>query len=227
MSDSTSVQTTVESPEHVTAVQAYEALNSLQLISEQDSFTGDRYRQFYKFFPSNRQHVLDLGCNIGRGGWVLKKLDKSLQISGLDCVKDRLTRIPEGIYSKTIYGLSTDIPVASNTYDVVVAGEVLEHLYPGDIDETLVEIFRVLKVGGRLLLTTPNPNDIKRKVRGQSVLGGCHVSQHHPDVLKWRLRLIGFSRVKVFGSGKVSRYLGHRFPFLSLYGSYLALADKR
>ena len=210
----------------MTAVQAYEALNSLQLISEQDSFTGDRYRQFYKFFPDSHQHVLDLGCNIGRGGWVLKQMDKSLQISGLDCVKDRLTRIPEGIYSKTIYGLSTDIPVANNTYDVVVAGEVLEHLYPGDIDETLMEIFRVLKVGGRLLLTTPNPKDIKRKAFGKSVLGGCHVSQHFHDVLKWRLKLIGFSRVRIYGSGKVSRYLGYRFPFLSLYGSYLATGDK-
>ena len=227
MSELSPIESAIEAPNQVTAVQAYEALNSLQLISEQDSFTGDRYRQFYKFFPANRQHVLDLGCNIGRGGWVLKKLDRSLQISGLDCVKDRLTRIPEGIYNKTIYGLSTDIPVASNTYDVVVAGEILEHLYPADIDETLMEIFRVLKVGGRLLLTTPNPSDIKRKARGHSVLGGCHVSQHHSDVLKWRLRLIGFSRVKVYGSGKVSRFLGSRFPFLSLYGSYLAMGDKR
>ena len=209
------------------AVQAYEALNSLQLISETDNFTGDRYRQFYKFFPRERQSVLDLGCNIGRGGWVLKKLDKTLRISGLDCVKERLTRIPEGVYEHKIYGLSTDIPVENNIYDVVIAGEVIEHLYPEDIDSTLAEIFRVLKIGGRLLLTTPNPNDIKRKLRGKSVLGGCHVSQHFHDVLKWRMKLTGYSRVRVVGSGKVSRYLGYRFPMLSLYGSYLAMGDKR
>lgn len=226
MSDTANAIITSESLERVTAVQAYEALNSLQLISEKDSFTRDRYRQFHKFFPAEATSVLDLGCNIGRGGQVLKDLDDSLQISGLDCVEERLTRIPRGIYSKTIYGLSTDIPVADNTYDVVLAGEILEHLYPGDIDETLMEIFRVLKVGGRLLLTTPNPNDIKRKIRGKSILGGCHVSQHFHDVLKWRLKLTGFSRVRVVGSGKVSRYLGYRFPFLPLYGSYLAMGDK-
>ncbi|MBX2820597.1 MAG: class I SAM-dependent methyltransferase [Rhodothermaceae bacterium] len=222
------VETALEAviTENAMAVEAYEALNTLQLISEQDEFTGDRYRQFYKFFPRNRQRILDLGCNIGRGGWVLKHIDPSLRISGLDCVKDRLTRIPEELYEEKIYGLSTEIPVANDTFDVVVAGEVLEHLYPEDIDKTLGEIFRILKVGGRLLLTTPNPKDIKRKIKKQSVLGGCHVSQHFDDVLKWRMKLIGYSKVRIIGTGKVSRYLGYRFPWLSIYGSYMAMGDK-
>lgn len=47
------------------------------------------------------------------------------------------------------------IPVESETYDVVVCGEVLEHM---EIDPMfmLAEVNRVLKSGGRLLLTTPN-----------------------------------------------------------------------
>jgi len=32
--------------------------------------------------------------------------------------------------------------------------------------------------------------------------------------------------VKVYGSGKVSRYLGSHFPVKAVYGSYLVLADK-
>lgn len=35
-----------------------------------------------------------------------------------------------------------------------------------------------------------------------------------------------FAKVAVRGSGKVSRYVGSRIPFLPLYGSYLILADK-
>ena len=225
---SNSVETALEAvlTENEMAVEAYEALNTLQLISENDEFTKDRYRQFLKFSPKNTHRILDLGCNTGRGGALLKKRNPSLSISGLDCVKDRLARIPDGIYEDKIYGLSTDIPVANDLYDVVIAGEVLEHLYPEDIDRTLSEIFRVLKVGGRLLLTTPNPKDIKRRVRGKSILGGCHVSQHFDDVLKWRMKLIGFSKVRVVGTGRVSRYLGSRFPWLSIYGSYMAMGDK-
>jgi hypothetical protein len=35
------------------------------------------------------------------------------------------------------YGLSTDVPVDHQTFDVVVAGEFLEHLYPADVDKTV------------------------------------------------------------------------------------------
>ena len=157
----------------------YEELNAQQEVSERDAFTEEGYRQFYRFFPANARTLLDIGCNTGRGGQVLKSLNKSLQIAGLDCVKDRLDRLPKQVYDRGIYGLSTDIPCDDRTFDVVVAGEFIEHIYPMDVDKTLAEIFRVLKVGGRFLLTTPNPLDIKKKMRGESVLDDtCHVSQH-------------------------------------------------
>lgn len=204
----------------------YEELNLLQPESENDPFTEDRYRQFYRFFPKSVSKVLDVGCNTGRGGRVLKSMDAHLMIYGLDAVKDRLDRLPVSVYQERVHGLSTSIPVEDGSFDVVVAGEFIEHLYHRDVDKTLEEIFRILKIDGRLLLTTPNPYDWKRRFRGRSVLGGAHVSQHFPDALKWKLKMMGFANVRVYGSGKVSRYLGSRFPLLSVYGSYLATADK-
>jgi predicted SAM-dependent methyltransferase len=133
--------------------------------------------------------------------------------------------LPKEAYEEGVHGYSTKIPNEDGTYDAVVAGEFIEHIYQADVDQTLGEIFRVLKIGGRFLLTTPNPGDIKRRMRGQSILGGAHVSQHFPDTLKLKLRMAGFSRVKVYGSGKVTRYLGSGFP-LFVYGSYLAIGDK-
>lgn len=204
----------------------YEELNFLQNSeSEHDPFTEDRYRQFYKFLPVGTDSVLDIGCNTGRGGSVLKSLNSNLKVYGLDVVRDRLDRLPKNVYEEGVHGYSTQIPNADNTYDVVVAGEFIEHIYQADVDQTLGEIFRVLKIGGRLLLTTPNPSDIKRKMRGKSILGGAHVSQHFADTLKLKLRMAGFSRVRVYGSGKVTRYVGSHFP-LFIYGSYLATGDK-
>jgi len=203
----------------------YEALNLTQPESENDPFTEDRYRQFHRFLPKAARSVLDIGCNTGRGGNVLKGMDSGLLIYGLDAVRDRLDRLPKNVYEQGVHGYSTKIPNEDDTYDAVVAGEFIEHIYQADVDQTLGEIFRVLKIGGRLLLTTPNPGDIKRKLRGHSILGGAHVSQHFPDTLKLKLRMAGFSRVRVYGSGKVSRYVGSRFP-LFVYGSYLAIGDK-
>ncbi len=204
----------------------YEKLNFEQAHSEKDPFTEERYQQFYQHFPQGAKTVLDIGCNTGRGGQTLKSLDNNLIISGLDVVKDRLNRLPKDAYSNGIYGFSTEIPCEDGTFDVIVAGEFIEHIYASDVDKTITEIFRVLKIGGRLLLTTPNPGDIKRKMRKQSILGGSHVSQHFHDTLKLKLKMNGFSNLRVYGSGKVTRYIGSRFPYLHLYGSYLAIGDK-
>ena len=205
----------------------YEELNLQQHISETDPFTVDRYKQFFGHFPPGvSRAVLDIGCNTGRGGTTLMGLDKSLVISGLDVVEERLSRLPSDVYKYKVHGSSTAIPADDCTYDVIVAGEFIEHIYPSDVDATLTEIFRTLKIKGRLLLTTPNPYDIKRRMRGESILGLAHVSQHYPDLLKLKLRMIGFSNVKILGSGKMTRYLGSHFPLLSVYGSYLVMGDK-
>lgn len=204
----------------------YKELNIAQKVSETDSFTIERYRQFQKFFPEGAVRILDIGCNTGRGGAELKRINPNYVICGLDIVEERLNQLPRDVYDEVILGSTTDIPCDDNVFDVAVAGEFIEHLYTQDVSKTLAEIFRILKVGGRFLLTTPNPHDIKRKLRHETILGDSHVSQHFPHILKIELMMVGFSHVRIFGSGKVTRYLGYRFPFRSIYGSYLAVARK-
>jgi ubiquinone/menaquinone biosynthesis C-methylase UbiE len=203
----------------------YEVQNIQQEVSEHDPFTLERYEQFFKFFPEGILKVLDVGCNTGRGGARLKQLSQFISIFGIDCVQERLDALPE-CYSKRIYGLSTNIPIEDQFFDVIVAGEFIEHLYPIDVDKTLCEVQRVLKIGGRLLLTTPNPNYLRNKINRTSVYGVSHLTQHFPRVLRLRLLMHGFSGVKIYGSGKVSRYLGWNFPIKAVYGSYLVVADK-
>jgi len=205
----------------------YEAQNLKQVTSEHDPFTIERYEQFARYIPRGATTLVDVGCNSGRGGARLKSLREEIQIFGLDCVQERLDALP-GCYAKGVYGLSTKIPLDDCSIDVIVAGEFLEHLYPADVDPTLCEFQRVLKVGGRLLMTTPNPNYIKNRLSGGSVYDGIsHLTQHFPEVLRNTLKAHGFSRVKLRGSGKVSRWLGEHFPFLPMYGSYLIVADKK
>jgi predicted SAM-dependent methyltransferase len=126
-----------------------------------------------------------------------------------------------------VHGLSTDMPCSDREFDVVVAGEFLEHLYPSDVDQTLAEVFRMLKLGGRFLMTTPNPGYVKSFIEHTSIMHDpSHLTQHYPEILKLRMKMVGFSRVRVLGSGKATRYLGYRFPLLGAYGSFLAMGDK-
>lgn len=204
---------------------AYEVKNTTG-EDEDDPFAEDRYRQLFRHLPRGTDTVLDVGCNDGRGGQILSELNPALTIVGLDCVQAKLDALP-GCYKRRIYGLSNQMPVEDGAFDVILAGEFLEHLYPKDVDSTLWEFQRVLKIGGRLLLTTPNPNYLKRRLEGSSVYCSYHLTQHFPGVLRTRLMMQGFSRIRLYGSGRVSRYLGSRFPYLNAYGSYLVSADKR
>ena len=46
--------------------------NKGQTVSESDTFTFDRYNQFSRHLPLECVRILDVGCNTGRGGEVLK-----------------------------------------------------------------------------------------------------------------------------------------------------------
>jgi SAM-dependent methyltransferase len=200
--------------------------NELQEGSETDPFTESRYRQFAKFLPAGPIKILDVGCNTGRGGSVLKMLRPDVSLFGLDLLQSRLDRLPKDVYSGTVCGSALEIPNGDETYDAIVAGEFIEHLLPMDAHKFIADSFRVLKVRGRILLTTPNPGDVKMRLRNGTCLGGAHLSQHHPDTLKIVLKMYGFARVKTLGSGKVSWFLGSRFPWLGIYGSFLAIGEK-
>lgn len=110
----------------------------------------------------NQGKVLDAGC--GWGYYLdlivrFKRLYKKnkLQLVGLDNDKESIkiakTRLREEKV-KIVYGDITDLPFPSNNFDVVILSEVLEHI--DDDLKALEEIRRVLKNGGKLILTVPN-----------------------------------------------------------------------
>jgi SAM-dependent methyltransferase len=201
-------------------------INRAQEFSEMDTFTEGRYLQFAMFFPRSVRDILDIGCNTGRGGRVLKKLVPTARLVGLDCVPQRLARLDRRTYDWALCAFAHTVPLPNESFDAIVAGEFLEHVPPELVGPTLCELFRLLRLKGLLLLTTPNPGYLRNKIQGASVLGGVHVSQHRPRNLKRRLEDIGFSRVKIRGSGRMSRVLGQHFPLRMVYGSYLAHATK-
>jgi ubiquinone/menaquinone biosynthesis C-methylase UbiE len=203
----------------------YVTQNLAQESSETDPFTLERYGQFHRFMPESARLILDVGANTGRGGQQLAELDPNYQLVALDCVQSRLDVLPK-CYARAICCLANNMPAKDQSFDAVVAGEFLEHLYPSDVDSTLCEFQRVLKVGGRLLMTTPNPSYLRSWLTGGTVYTVGHLTQHWAGLLKSRLKMHGFSRIRIFGSGKMSRYIGSYFPMRMLYGSYLIIGDK-
>lgn len=192
----------------------YSQQNLEQKVATTDEFSKERYRQFANYLSKSVKTVLDVGCAEGRGGKELKSILPHLELSGLDCVSERLESLPS-CYDHKFLGLTNKIPMADQSYDAIVAGEFLEHLYPADVDPTLCEFQRILTIGGSLLMTTPNPHSLKMRYRKETVYGVAHLTQHFPRTLKKRLMMHGFSHVKIIGSGKATRYFGEWIPYLS------------
>jgi predicted TPR repeat methyltransferase len=200
------------------------ALNSEQHVSETDSFTPHRYRHFCKYL-GGVERILDVGCNTGRGGAVIRSVHPTAVLVGLDMVERRVAAIPTGLYEALFVGDLSALSDQPTRFGAIVLGEVIEHVPIGEIPAFVSGLRELLVPGGRILLTTPNPHYVLLSRRGGTVLGGPHVSVHCAEALSQYLGFSGFRVVKVEGTGRVSRLLGRRFP-LGLYGSYLLVAAR-
>ncbi|MFZ4796161.1 MAG: class I SAM-dependent methyltransferase [Bacteroidia bacterium] len=201
--------------------------NKNQTSSEKDPYTLIRYEMFYRHFKTNYIKVLDFGCNTGRGGDLLKKLNPQLIIIGADIIPDRLEQLSKESYYRSINLNDYKITDYISNVDVIVSGEVIEHIEITQLVINLSEFYKILSDDGKLLLTTPNPDSILVKLGRNRVLKDpSHINIMKHEFIVTLLKKIGFSRIRVKGSGKAIKYFGLNFPILNIYGSYLIVAQK-
>lgn len=115
--------------------------------------------------------VLDIGCGSGRIGRKLQ--DSGCQVTGLDFADEAVKKaIANGVNAKRA-NLDEGIPEEDNSYDVVWAGDIIEHVF--DPIGLLKESRRVLKKGGIVLITIPS--DVGLVSRIKMLFGISHQEQ--------------------------------------------------
>lgn len=94
--------------------------------------------------------ALDVGCGTGA---ILELLQTNgYQARGIDMSEEALRFCREKNLVVS-YGLINNLPFTDNTFDIVVAADVLEHVE--EDGQALTEIKRILKPGGFLIATVP------------------------------------------------------------------------
>jgi 2-polyprenyl-3-methyl-5-hydroxy-6-metoxy-1,4-benzoquinol methylase len=124
-------------------------------------FAGpERIELFRRYVGGPGRRVLDLGC---RDGSLSRAYASGNEIVGVDA--DR-----EALAAAAALGIETqwadlDEPLALDeaTFDVVVAGELLEHLR--DPARLVADVRRVLRPGGTFVASVPNAFRLKNRVR--------------------------------------------------------------
>lgn len=103
-----------------------------------------------KATQTTNQKILVVGAGTGDDLVVIKNFG---QLYVLDIEQQALDMIPEGFVVEKKCADVCAIPYADNSFDVVVAFDVMEHVQ--DDQKMADEIKRVLKAGGSFVLTVP------------------------------------------------------------------------
>jgi len=189
---------------------------------------GDTRGAFLKEAVGTGKHVLDIGC---RDGALTRYFAEGNTVVGADIDSEALARAHAslGIETRQV-DLNGEWGIEPQSFDTVVAAEILEHLYYPSI--VIEKVARVLKPGGIFTGTVPNAFSLinrfrylaKRK-KGTPLEDPTHIN--HFTVREFRSLLEKeFTDVKVMEFGRLE-WLARAFPQTFAFGlSFIARAPK-
>jgi ubiquinone/menaquinone biosynthesis C-methylase UbiE len=186
----------------------------------------DKVLEIYE--PGPAQRVLDLGCGWGTFCWALghrvaEMVGVDFSQKSVDLCERRLAEAPiEGV--SFVCADARDTGLEAESFDVVIAADLVEHLYPEDSQAVVAEAFRVLKKGGRLSLWTPHRGHILEILKARNILirrDVSHVDYKSMERLKALVLNEGFVVEKAYyaeshiaGLRSIEKALLERIPIL-------------
>jgi 2-polyprenyl-3-methyl-5-hydroxy-6-metoxy-1,4-benzoquinol methylase len=152
--------------------------------------------------------VLDLGCRDGR---LTRHFIDQNEVVGLDIDKIALGECAKNLNIETKWvDFSIQIPLQTSSFDVIVAGEVIEHLPCPAI--TVAEVSRILKPNGLFIGSVPNSYHIKNRLR---VLKGSLIDNDQTHLRAYNVILLKHYLEKEFIVEKLTCSRG-KSAFLSI-----------
>jgi 2-polyprenyl-3-methyl-5-hydroxy-6-metoxy-1,4-benzoquinol methylase len=155
------------------------------------------------------ERVLDVGC--GEGQFAAELARAGASVVGIDVAEEPLRRARELHPELDVRLEDAEGPweLADGSFDVVWAGEVIEHV--ADTAAWLSEVRRVLRSGGRLLLSTPAHGRVailalalsRRAFAAHFDPAGEHLRFYSRATLTEQLEDFRFQEVEVRGAGGV------------------------
>jgi SAM-dependent methyltransferase len=129
-----------------------------ELSQDPEPWAWERRRALLLAEARPGERVLDLGCGAGR--FVRALAEAGADPVGVELAEGALERARRNVPGADLRLMGDGIPLEDASVDLVWCSEVLEHV--PDTAGLLSEARRVLRTGGRLLVTTPS-HDLPRR----------------------------------------------------------------
>lgn len=186
-----------------------------------------RIKKMIQMCPENKV-LADLGCYTGDIAQQL--VYKKNKVHGYDCNGEFVEMTEKKGIPSNDADFEYHIPAPDECYDVLVAGELIEHIVHTEV--FLSECNRILKTGGEFIISTPNLGYIGHRIKmlfgqapaimgyksGDDELNPGHVRYFTLGKLKEVLNEYGFEVIEVRGSDiKGNEMLGDIFPTLAYH----------
>jgi len=184
-----------------------------------------KWSKLKKFIPQESGiTILDFGCGAGQILKEIQKINPRAKLIGLDVSEKALGEAKKELPGAEFYGINDGekVPVSDNSVDFIFSSEVIEHIY--DTENAVSEVNRILKPGGKLLLTTPYHGFIKNLIILLSGKFDSHFNPTGPHVRFFSKRTLS-NLLKKFGF-KIEK-LGYYGRFYPIPHSIFTLAVKR
>ena len=123
-----------------------------------------RFQKLLAALPAAPARVLEIGTTPGQFTEILCRA--GYEVAGVDLFPDQRAELWRrlGVEVRFCNIDEQPLPYADASFDAVVLSEVIEHLVASPLP-ALREMARVLRPGGRLVITTPNQHYIKSRIK--------------------------------------------------------------
>ena len=144
-------------------------------MDHHEHHVGERAVLASRWISKPVQHLLDAGCDDGNNAFVLSK--KARRTWGID-INKKVIEVAQRTYPSISFSCSPveATPFENEFFDLIVMNDVLEHVR--EESAALNEMFRILKNGGQLIISTPHkgmfsfldPANIKFMIKNKTLL---------------------------------------------------------
>jgi len=215
--------------EHYDSGEYFEGRGTAHLTDRESPFQRYRVEKVTAIHPPMPgDRVVDLGCGWGTFGFALA--DRVGEIVGVD-FSERSVEICRRLLAESphanlsfVQADAGDTGLEGGAWNVVIAADLFEHLYPDDSRRVAAEAFRLLAPGGRFVTWTPNRGHVLEALKSRDILMKrdiTHVDYKSMTDMKRLLSEAGFGIERAYyaeshvpGLRTVERALQPVLPFL-------------